>query len=134
MLLENRASGGLPVPMVARLQTSCGPVLFFEGARLPIHAICKKNVNQDFLNLIIFYLFAGQIEQQNPQSHYWPQYQYQMPQHPNHQDSHYWPQYQYQVPYNLTKGQFEVWQMEAMATGIDQMSYSSQHIVYQGKD
>jgi hypothetical protein len=36
------------------------------------------------------------------------------------------------VPYNLTKGQFEVWQMEAMATGIDQMSYSSQHIVYQG--
>ena len=85
-----------------------------------------------FLNLIIIYLFAGQIEQQNPQSHYWPQYQYQVPQHPNHQDSHYWPQYQYQVPYNLTKGQFEVWQMEAMATGIDQMSYSSQHIVYQG--
>ena len=63
--------------------------------------------------MIIIYLFAGQIEQQNPQSHYWPQYQY-------------------QVPYNLTKGQFEVWQMEAMATGIDQMSYSSQHIVYQG--
>ena len=98
--------------------------------RFPIE--CKWT---DFLKkLIIFYLFAGQIEQQNPQSHYWPQqYQYQVPQHPNHQDSHYWPpQYQYQVPYNLTKGQFEVWQMEAMATGIDQMSYSSQHIVYQG--
>ena len=95
----------------------------------------KKCKWTDFLKkYIILYLFSGQIEQQNPQSHYWPQqYQYQVPQHPNHQDSHYWPpQYQYQVPYNLTKGQFEVWQMEAMATGIDQMSYSSQHIVYQG--
>ena len=134
MLLKNRASGGLPVPTVAKLQPCAGRRSFSRALVYLFMRFAKKNVNQDFLNLIIFYLFAGQIEQQNPQSHYWPQYQYQVPQHQNHQDSHYWPQYQYQVPYNLTKGQFEVWQMEAMATGIDQMSYSSQHIVYQGKD
>jgi len=77
--------------------------------------------------------FGQQLEQQAPESHYWPQqYQYQVPEHQSHQHSHYWPQYQYQVPYNLTKGQFEIMQIEAMANGIDQMSYCSQHVVYQG--
>lgn len=81
--------------------------------------------------------YFGQIQQHHPQTHYWPQYQYQVPQQQNHHHHHhhpnsqYWPQYQYQVPYNLTKGQFEVWEMEAMATGLDQMNYCSQHIVYQ---
>merc|ERR1719273_1517699 len=69
--------------------------------------------------------------------HYQNDYQYQhQPQqwHQEHsQHSHYWPpQYQYQVPFNLTKGQFEVWQMEAMATGrIEETTYCSQHILYQ---
>lgn len=85
--------------------------------------------------------YCGQFQQNHTQNQtqYWPQYQYQVAEqqqqnYPHHHpNSQYWPQhYQYQVPYNLTKGQFEVWEMEAMATGIDQMSYSSQHIVYQG--
>jgi len=79
--------------------------------------------------------YFGQFQQNHPQTHYWPEYQYQVPQQQNHHhhqpNSQYWPHYQYQVPYNLTKGQFEVWEMEAMASGIDQMSYCSQHIVYQ---
>merc|ERR1711997_12506 len=82
--------------------------------------------------------YFGQVQQHHPQqSQYWPGYQYhhqnQVPHHQNHsQHSHYWPpQYQYQVPFNLTKGQFEVWPMEAMATGIEEMTYSSQHIHYQ---
>ena len=85
--------------------------------------------------------FAGQFQENHSQTHYWPQeYQYQVPEqqqnHPHHHpNSQYWPapqHYQYQVPYNLTKGQFEVWEMEAMASEIDQISYCSQHIVYQG--
>jgi len=83
----------------------------------------------------------GQFQQNHSQTHYWPQeYQYQVPEqqqnHPHHHpNSQYWPapqHYQYQVPYNLTKGRFEVWEMEAMASEIDQISYCSQHIVYQG--
>merc|ERR1719273_2520126 len=83
--------------------------------------------------------YFGQVQQHHPQqSQYWPGYQYhhqnQVPHHQNHsQHSHYWPpQYQYQVPFNLTKGQFEVWQMEAMASGrIEETTYCSQHILYQ---
>merc|ERR1719273_2384170 len=81
--------------------------------------------------------YFGQVQQHHPQqSQYWPGYQYhhqnQVPHHQNHsQHSHYWPQYQYQVPFNLTKGQFEVWPMEAMAPGIEEMTYCSQHIHYQ---